>query len=213
MKLVLFGATGQIGSRVLAEALDRGHAVTAVVRDPSRLSTTHEHLDVVTGDATDPATWRDVVADADVLVASLSPRRDTPVDAMPRIAQGFLDALDGRDGPRLVWVGGAGSLEVAPGVRLMDTDTFPAEWLPEVRAMAATLDVLRAAPDGIGWTFISPAAWIEPGERTGHYRTGGDQLLVDAAGESRISMEDYAVALLDVAEQDSAPRRRITVAY
>ena len=213
MKIALFGATGHIGHAILDEALSRGHAVTAIVRDPSRLATRHDRLAVVTGDVAKPDTWSAAVRGADAVVASLSPRRDGNPDAVPHAASTLLDNLPRAGVKRLLWVGGAGSLETAPGVRVVDDPHFPEAWKAEALAQAKALDRFRASSADIDWTYISPAALIEDGPRTGSYRIGGDQLLVDAHGKSQISVADYAVALLDRLEHDDARRQRITVAY
>ena len=114
--------------------------------------------------------------------------------------------------PRLLVVGGAGSLEVAPGVALVDTPQFPAAYKAEALAGRAFLDTLRGEK-ALDWTFISPSALFEPGERTGSFRLGGDALLSDAAGQSRITMEDFAIALADEIETPAHPRQRFTVGY
>jgi hypothetical protein len=114
---------------------------------------------------------------------------------------------------RLIVVGGAGSLEVAPGQRLVDTPDFHPAWKPAALAHARALDEIYRAADDLDWTYVSPAAVIEPGERTGSYRTGGDQLLTDEAGDSRISIPDYAIAIADLLDSGGAVRRRITVAH
>lgn len=213
MKLALFGATGHIGHAILDEALARGHRVTAIVRDPARLDARHENLAVITGDAGQPATWLDALRGADAVIASLSARRDGNNDSLPAHASLLLDTLPGTGVKRLLWVGGAGSLESAPGVRVIDAPDFPDAWKPEALGQAKALDVFRASGTDVDWTYVSPAALIEDGERTGRYRVGGDQLLTDANGQSRISVADYAAALLDRAEKNDAPNRRITVAY
>lgn len=213
MHIALFGATGHIGHAILVEALARGHEVTAVVRDPARLDLRHDRLKVVTGDVTQPETWQDAVRGSTAAVASLSARRDGNPNTPPANARTLLDRLPELGVQRFAWVGGAGSLETAPGVRVIDDPNFPAAWKPEAEAQSQALDVFRASTASIDWTYISPAALIEDGERSGHYRIGGDQLVTDAAGVSRISVADYAVALLDRIEKGDAPRRRITVAY
>ncbi|MBD8882072.1 NAD(P)-dependent oxidoreductase [Rhodanobacter sp. 7MK24] len=213
MHIALFGATGHIGHAILAEALARGHDVTAIVRDPGRLDTRHDKLHVVTGDVADPQTWLAAVRGSDAVVASLSARRDGNPDSLPGNARILLDQLSAAGVPRLVWVGGAGSLETAPGVRVLDDPNFPAAWKLEAEAQGRALETFRASASPLAWTYISPAALIEDGERTGHYRIGGDQLLADASGVSRISVADYAAALLDRVEKGDATRRRITVAY
>ncbi|HEX7732679.1 MAG TPA: NAD(P)-dependent oxidoreductase [Rhodanobacter sp.] len=213
MHIALFGATGHIGHAVLTEALARGHDVTAVVRDPARLDMRHDKLRIATGDVADPQGWLAAVRGSDAVVASLSARRDGNPDSLPGNARILLDQLPAAGVPRLVWVGGAGSLETAPGVRVLDDPNFPAAWKPEAEAQGRALEAFRASASPLAWTYVSPAALIEDGERTGRYRIGGDQLLTDADGVSRISVADYAAALLDRVEKGDAPRRRITVAY
>ncbi|RDI97970.1 NAD(P)-dependent oxidoreductase [Dyella solisilvae] len=213
MKIALFGATGHIGHAILDEALERGYEVIAVVRDPARLTTQHARLSVVSGDVAKPESWLDAVRGADAAVASISARRDGNPDAVPANAATLLDNLPRAGVKRLFWVGGAGSLETAPGVRVIDDPHFPEAWKPEATSQSKALDVFRARKADVEWTYISPAALIEDGARTGKYRVGGDQLLVDAHGQSRISVPDYAVALLDRLEKRDARSQRITVAY
>lgn len=213
MKIALFGATGHVGHAILEEALSRGDNVTAIVRDPARLATQNARLTVVTGDVSKPDTWLDAVRGADVVVASLSARRDGNPDAILANALTLLDNLPRAGVKRLVWVGGAASLETAPGVRVIDDPNFPDAWKTEANGQIKALELFRASKSDVDWTFISPATLLEDGPRTGKYRVGGDQLLVDAHGKSHISVADYAVALLDRVEKNDAPRRRITVAY
>lgn len=213
MKIALFGANGHVGHAILDEALARGHDVTAIVRDASRLSTRHERLTVATGDASKPESWLDAVRGNDAVIASLSARRDGTPESIPNNATAMLDNLPRAGVKRLVWVGGAGSLETAPGVRVMDDPHFPEAWKSEASAQGTALDVFRASKSDVDWTFVSPAALLEDGPRTGTYRIGGDQLLVDTNGKSHISVADYAVALLDRVEKHDASRTRITVAY
>ena len=211
MKLALFGATGQIGSRLLDEALRRGHEVVAIVRDPARLPQ-REGLAAVAGDIARPDGYADALAGVDAVLVSVSPRAGTTGAQLLALARDLQDRLSQPSAARLFWVGGAGSLEVAPGVRAVDTPDFPEAYRDEALALSAVLDALRAAPPGLDWTFVSPPFEIAPGERSGRYRVGADGPLFDADGRSRISMEDYAVAMLDRIEQADAPRRRITVA-
>jgi putative NADH-flavin reductase len=213
MKIALFGATGHVGHAILDEALARGYDVTAIVRDPARLTASNPRLKVVTGDVARPDTWLDAVRGADAVVASLSARRDGTPDAIPNNARTLLDQLPRAGVKRFVWVGGAGSLETAPGVRVIDDPHFPDAWKPEANGQAKALDAFRASKTDLDWTYISPAALLEDGARTGKYRVGGDQLLVDADGKSHISVPDYAVALLDRIEKNDARMQRITVAY
>jgi putative NADH-flavin reductase len=212
MKIVLFGASGTIGRSIAGEALAHGHQVTAVVRDPTRVGPSHPALSAVAGDVLDPSNVATVAAGHDVVASAVGPRlpSDDPklvVDA----ARSLLDGLAQARVDRLVVVGGAGSLEVAPGVQLVDTPEFPAAWKPVALAHRDALAVYQDAD--LDWTYISPAALIEPGERTGQYRTGTDQLLADKEGESRISVEDFAVAIVDEIENGRFLRQRMTVAY
>ncbi|WP_430390721.1 NAD(P)-dependent oxidoreductase [Dyella sp. 20L07] len=213
MKIALFGATGHVGHAILDEALARGYSVTAIVRDPSRLSKQDAHLTVVTGDVAKPESWLDAVRGADAVVASLSARRDGTPDSIPANAVTLLENLPKAGVKRFVWVGGAGSLETAPGVRVLDDPNFPNAWKPEATGQGKALDAFRNSSSDLEWTYISPAALLEDGPRTGKYRVGGDQLLVDAHGKSHISVPDYAVALLDRVEKNDARKHRITVAY
>jgi uncharacterized protein len=213
MKIALFGATGHVGHAILDEALARGYDVTAIVRDPSRLANHDARIEVVTGDVSKPQSWLEAVRGADVVVASLSARRDGTPDSIPANAATLLDNLPRAGVQRLVWVGGAGSLETAPGVRVIDDPHFPDAWKPEATGQAKALEIFRGSKGDLQWTYISPAALLEDGPRTGKYRVGGDQLLVDANGKSRISVPDYAVALLDRVEKNDARKNRVTVAY
>lgn len=215
MKIVLFGATGQVGQRIAAEALRRGHEVVGVVRDPSRAQSPDPRVALVRGDATDPASVASVVAGADAIVGSVSPRPGTTGQApsLVDVARGLIAGLRRAGVKRLVVVGGAGSLEVAPGVALLDTPGFPEAYKPEAEEGRASLAVYRDEAEGLDWTFISPAVVIQPGERTGRYRTTDDQLITDERGDSVISYEDYAVALLDELETPRHVGRRFGVAY
>jgi putative NADH-flavin reductase len=213
MIIALFGAGGHIGRGILDEALARGHEVVAIVRDPARANIDRPKVKVVAGDAGNPASYRAALAGVDAAIASLSARRDADAGLVPKYASSLLDTLPAAGVKRFVWVGGAGSLETAPGVKVVDDPNFPAAWKPEALAQGKALETFRASQADIDWTFISPAALIEDGERSGRYRIGGDQLLVDANGKSRITVADYAVAVLDRIEKDDKPRQRITVAY
>jgi putative NADH-flavin reductase len=213
MKITLFGATGHIGQGILDEALSRGYDVVAVVRDPSRLAQRNAKLQVVTGDEAKPESWLDAARGTNAVVASLSARRDGDLSSVPGNASILLDNLPKAGVKRLLWVGGAGSLETAPGVKVIDDAHFPEAWKPEAGAQGKALDVFRTSKSDVDWTYVSPAKMIEPGERSGTYRVGGDQVLLDANGDSRISIADYAIAMLDRIEKHDALRQRITVAY
>ncbi|NUR32833.1 MAG: NAD(P)-dependent oxidoreductase [Gemmatimonadaceae bacterium] len=216
MKIVLFGATGNIGQRITAEALRRGHTVTGVVRDPEKVTSPDARVPLVQGDATDAESVARVARGADVIVSAVSPRPNPRGRAAPSLsaaARGLLAGARKANVKRLIVVGGAGSLEVAPGKRLMDAPGFPDAYKAEATEGADSLAVYRAEGAGVDWTFLSPAAEIGPGERTGKYRTTVDQFLTDAGGHSRISYEDYAVALVDELESAKHRGARFGVAY
>lgn len=147
------------------------------------------------------------------MIASLSGHRDADAGCIPQYAASLLDALPTARVKRLVWVGGAGSLETAPGTTVSSSPQFPQEWLPEANGRADALRIFRASNAEVDWTRVSPAAPPVDGERGGTYRIGGDQLLVDANGTSRITIPDYAAAVLDRIEKHDKPRQRLTVAY
>lgn len=197
MKIVVFGSTGMVGSRISAELEQRGHEVIGASRQSG-------------AQITDPDSVAAVAAGADAVVCAVSARG---VDyTLADVARSLVEGARRANVRRLVIVGGAGSLEVAPGVRLLDTPDFHEEWKPEALQGADALAAYRDVTD-LDWTFISPAAFIHPGERTGRYRLGGDQLLVDDSGNSEISAEDYAIAIADILEQGTHPRERVSVAW
>lgn len=202
MKVALIGATGNVGSRILAELSRRGHSVTAVARDISKVPS----LPGVTpakADAGDAAALSSVLKGHDAVISSVHFTASDP--------HKLLAAVHASGVPRYLVVGGAGSLEVAPGVKLIDTPEFPAIYKTEAAAGGVFLDILRKETK-LDWTFLSPSAVLAPGERTGKFRLGGDQLLTNEKGSS-ISMEDYAVALVDEVEKPAHTRRRFTVGY
>jgi prolipoprotein diacylglyceryl transferase len=212
MRIVVFGAGGRVGTRTVAEALERGHEVTAVVRDPDAHDLHGDGLAIVAGDATDPASVAEVAAGHDLAISTVGSGFGKTPETLPAAARALLDGLSRAGVGRLIVLGGAGSLEVAPGVRVLDADDFRDEWKPDALAQAESLEIYRSATTDVDWTYVSPAAVLEPGERTGAYRTGEDRLLVDDEGNSSISMEDFAVALVDEAESADHVRRRFTVA-
>jgi putative NADH-flavin reductase len=213
MKLAIIGANGHIGRRLVQEALNRGHEVTAIVRDPAKVGQTHDHLRVVKGDALQPENIQAAASGHDALISAYSPGFGPGFDQsnLSKVAHNLIRVVKEAHIPRLLIVGGAGSLEVKPGLRLFDSPEFPDAAREHARAQGDALAVYRASD--IDWTYLSPARDIKPGTRTGKYRTGGDQVLVDAEGNSRISTEDYAVALIDEVEHPRFVRQRFTVAY
>ena len=207
MKIALIGATGYVGAKLLVEALDRGHQVTAIVSDAGKLAG-HANLTGVSGDATDADTLASHVAGHDLVISAYNPARDATGIA----TRGIVDGVKRAGIARFLVAGGAGSLTLPNGERLVDQPNFPAEWKAGALATSAFLDQLRGETE-LDWVFLSPAAMLVPGERTGRYRSGKDDLLTDDAGESRISLEDYAVAMLDETERPEHHRERFTVAY
>jgi putative NADH-flavin reductase len=203
MNIALIGVSGRVGSRLLAELLRRGHRVTGIARDTSKLAN-QPQLVLKNGDANQPAQLVPLLAGHD---AVLSARMFATSDAAALIT-----AVKQAGADRLLVVGGAGSLEVAPGRALLDTQDFPAAYRPEAEAGRRFLDTLRTERS-LDWTFLSPSAEFVPGERTGKFRLGGDQLLADANGRSWISMEDYAIAFVDELETPKHSRQRFTVGY
>lgn len=211
MKIALIGATGFIGSAVLQEALSRGHQVTGIMRHPEKLPE-HPNLVARKGDVTKAETAA-LVAGHDAVISAYS--ADRGPEQYEQHISGYRRIIDGVKEAglkRLLVVGGAGSLEVAPGVQVVDSPEFPEDWKAGALATREVLYLLRDEP-GLDWTFLSPSGAIAPGERTGEFRLGTDQLLTDADGESRISLEDYAVAMLDELENPKHIRRRFTVGY
>ena len=216
MRIVLFGATGNVGRCVAAEALGRGHEVVGVVRDPAAGAASDARVRLVKGDATNADSVAELVRGAEAVVSAISPRPNARGLAAPSLVQNAraLIAGLGRAGlKRVLFVGGAGSLEVAPGQQLVDQPGFPEAYKAEALDGRAALEVWRTEGGGLDWTFLSPAAEIGPGERTGRYRTTGDQLLSNAEGKSFITFEDYAVAVLDELEHPRHLGRRFGVAY
>lgn len=213
MKIAIIGATGWIGSTLLAEAQSRGHDVIAIARDSSKIAVTgveKRSFDLTTGDSASIAA---AVAGADLVIASIGGRAAGNHEIVAASAKRLLNELPAAGINRLLWVGGAGSLEVAPGVTLLSLPEFPEAYKGEATAQGEALDVFRNSTSTINWTFVSPAAEIFPGERSGHYRTGGDSLVSDSEGKSRISVQDYALAMIDEAENNAHPKQRIGVAY
>lgn len=212
MKVAIIGASGFIGSGILAEALARGHQVTALVSRPEKLPA-QDGLDVVGIDVMQTEHLAGALAGHDAVISAFSGNIQPDVRSYyVRGVQSIISAAKQAGVTRLLVVGGAGSLEVKPGVQVVDNPAFPAEWKGAALGLRDILEQLRSEHE-LGWTFLSPAADIVPGQRTGQFRLGGDQLLVDAAGRSHISIEDYALAMLDELETPAHTGRRFSIAY
>ena len=213
MKIALIGATGFVGSHILDEALGRGHEVTAIVRRVDRLPV-HVGLIAKKGDVLDVDATADLLAGHEAVIAAYNadPEAADRYQSMVDGAEAIIAATKKSGVKRLLAVGGAGSLEISPGQQVIDQPDFPAEWKAAAMGTREFLYLLRAEPD-LDWTFLSPAAMLQPGERTGEFRLGEDQLLVNAEGQCRISVQDYAVAMIDELEDPRHMRRRFCVAY
>ncbi|NVK37574.1 MAG: NAD(P)-dependent oxidoreductase [Gammaproteobacteria bacterium] len=212
MKVAILGATGWIGSHIANEAQSRGHDVIALVRDPSKANNTE--FDVRQLDLLDQnANLENALQGADAVIASVGGRAQGNHEMVNQVANTLLTQLPNIGIKRLLWVGGAGSLEVAPNVTLISTPEFPAEYKAEAIAQGEALATFKASNSPLNWTFVSPAAEIFPGESLGEYRVGGDQLIMDASGHSRISVSDYAKAMIDELEANQHAKQRIGVAY
>ena len=213
MRIAVFGAAGKVGSRVVAEGLSRGHEVTAVVRDPARIRELPAAANARSGDARSVKDVAELSAGQDVVISATRPAPGSEGELVTAV-KALLAGLD-RTGIRLLVVGGAATLTVpgAGGTTVIDAPTFlPSIYRDLALACGDQLEACRAEA-GTDWAYLSPAALLEAGKRTGNYRLGTDELLVDGEGNSTISMEDLAVALLDEAEQPKHHRTRFTAAY
>lgn len=210
MKLILFGPTGMIGSRILNEALSRAHTVTAVTRDPSRFPVSHENLTVVAGNALDPASVVSVVNGHDAVLSAIG-TSGSLVEVIVDAAHSLIEGLSQAGIRRLVVVGGAGVLEIEPGVQFVDSPNFYAPYRPLALVHREAYTLYKASK--LDWTFVCPAAEIAPGERTGQFQVQADRLLMNEQGESRISAEDFAIAFMHEVEAPQYLHHRLAVAY
>lgn len=202
MKVAVLGASGRAGSEITKELAARGHQVLAIARKPETIPAA-PGVTSVAGDASDPEALAELIGGSDAVISALH---------FDVTAETLLAALRQAGVPRLLVTGGAASLEVAPGQRLIDSPDFPEDWKEFAMGGIRFLDALREER-AVDWTFFSPAMLIFEGPRLGHYRSGGDQLVTDAAGDSKISFADYAIAMVDELEQARNSRARFTAAY
>ena len=210
--IVVFGAGGTAGSRIAAEAVERGHRVTAAVRRPEAVGYLPPGVRTVTGDATSARSVRELAEDADVLVVAIGGgERDLWRDA----ARTLVDTLrELPDPPRVIHVGGGSTLLTPKGTRYLDEPDFPEEYRDSAHGQADALEFYRTSADGVTWAYVSPPPLeFHPGERTGHYRTGTDHPVTDAQGRSVLTYEDLAVAIVDEIENQRFGNTRFTVAY
>jgi uncharacterized protein len=203
MKVAHIGSTGKVGTKIREELLRRGHTVTAISRHPDK-TPAHKGVATAHGDVSDPEGLAAVVRGHEAVISS--------APFSPGTSAKLLDSVHKSGVKRYIAVGGAGSLEVAPGKLLKDTPAIPPEWLPTINEGAELLRLLRA-DQKLDWTYFSPAALIGPGERTGTFRLGKEQLVTAADGKSSISYDDYAIALVDELEKPRHIRQRFTIGY
>lgn len=202
MKIAVLGASGRAGAEITKELAGRGHDVIGIARKPEAIPNLPK-VTAVSGDASDPATLAGLIEGQDAVISALH---------FDVSAETLLSAVRIAGVKRLLVTGGAASLETAPGKRVIDAPDFPEAWKTAATGGIAVLDALRSETE-IDWTYFSPAALLFEGPRLGHYRTGGDQLVTDAAGESKISFADYAIAMVDELERHRHSRTRFTAAY
>lgn len=213
--IVLIGASGFVGSALLQEALDRGYAVKAVVRNPEKVKVENKHLQLIKADVTDVKKLAEIVKGADAIISAYNPGWSNPsiYDDTLKGYRAIIDAAKHAGVLRLQVVGGAGSLLVAPGKTVLQSGFIPDAIKPGVESLAKVLTDYLLPEKQLDWVFFSPAGTIEPGERTAKYRLGKDNLIVDEKGNSKISVEDYAKAMLDELETPKHHRERFTIGY
>ena len=212
MNIGIFGATGTIGSRIFKEALQRGHHVTAYVRDASRIPQDPTGAKWKVADVQNPNDVAEVIGGQDAVISAISQGKGGDPQLIVSATKSLLEAFGRRPGLRLLAVGGAGSLEVAPGKTVIDAGMIPQEWIAIPIAHRDAL-ALYLANTVVPWTNFSPAASIQPGQRTGKFRLDNDKLVVGADGKSAISCEDYAMAMIDEVEHPLHLRKRFTIGY
>jgi len=214
-EIVLIGASGFVGSAILKEALDRGFKVIAVVRHPEKIKTVHKDLIVRQSDVSSADAVAEVCKGADAVISAYNPGWKNPDIAKETtlVYKAILEGVRKAGVKRFLVVGGAGSLLISPGKRIMDSGLIPESYLPAVRALADVYLIDLTAEKSIDWVFFSPAGIIEPGQRTGKFRLGKDDMIVNEKGESKISVQDYAVAMIDEVEKPSHHKERFTIGY
>lgn len=213
--VVLIGASGFVGTAILNELLNRGHKVTAIVRDAKKMTVSNPNLTIVEADVTDTDALKEAGKGKDAVISAYNPGWKDPhiyedtLKNYPLIVESAKQA----GVKRLLIVGGAGTLFYAPGKMVMDADDVPAQLLPGIKSLGEFyLNTLRKEKD-IDWIFLSPAANMTPGKRTAKFRIGKDDLVVDTNGDSNISVEDFAVAMVDELEQEKHHKERFTIGY
>ncbi|HFQ6068873.1 TPA: NAD(P)-dependent oxidoreductase [Pseudomonas aeruginosa] len=216
MKVVVLAATGKAGRATISELLSRGHDVTAVARSPEKLPSS---IASVADDLSSAERLAEIIKGADAVVSAFGPSTEDSryfsdvsyTDQLVSVTERVIDAVAKTGVPRLLVVGGAGSLWLSPGVTVLDSGHWPEQYIPIAKSHVKAFSALKAS--GINWTYFSPPMMIAPGIRTGKFRLGGDDVIFDDKGKNWISFEDYAVALVDELEQPAHERGRFTIGY
>lgn len=214
-KVMIIGASGFVGSAILNEALNRGYQVTAVVRDPEKIKVKNDNLQVVKANVMNFNELEEAMKGFDAVISAFNPGWSNPniynetLKAYPTI----INVAKKVGVKRLLIVGGAGSLLVTPDRRVMDEPDVPPQLLPGIKALAEVYYTYLRPEHDIDWVFFSPAANLTPGKRTGKFRLGSDYLVVDEKGDSNISVEDYAAAMINELEKPQHHKERFTVGY
>ena len=220
MNIVLFAATGRAGSTILNELISRGHQVTAVARNLDKLpEQLPETVKRVRDDLSSVDRIAEILSGSDAVVSAYGPTSSDPrytsdisyTDQLVSVTERLIAAVRKAGVSRLIVVGGAGSLEFSPGVTVLDSGYWPKQYVPIATSHMKAFAALRASD--INWTYFSPPMLIQPGERTGKFRLGGDDLIKDDQGNSSVSFEDYAIALVDELEKPAHERSRFTIGY
>jgi len=214
MKILLIGGSGNIGQRILKEALNKGFEVTSLQRNVEALTVQHPNLTVIKGDLLNEAELPALLSKNDVIISAISPASGLTPELFKKANEILINSLQHQADKRIIIVGGAGSTEISPGLKLMNSpimDSLPAEWKPAILMHAEVLELYKNS--GLNWTYFSPASHIEAGERTGVYRLGTTNMIFDANGESKISYEDYAVALVNEIENKQFPKQQFCIGY
>ncbi len=220
MKVVIFAATGRAGSSILNELVSRGHQVVAVARDLDKLpKQLPESVQPVQADLSSADRIAEIITGADAVVSAFGPSSSDPrytsdmsyTDQLVGVTERLIAAVDEAGVSRLIVVGGAGSLEFSPGVTVLKSGYWPEQYVPIATSHVKAFAALKAS--AINWTYFSPPMLIQPGERTGKFRLGGDALIRDEQGKSWVSFEDYAIALVDELERPAHERARFTIGY
>lgn len=214
-QVVLIGASGFVGNAILRELLNRGHQVTAIVRNPEKVAAHNDHLTVIKADVADVDAVAAACKGKDAVISAYNPGWTNPniYEETLKNYPLILQAVKQSGVKRLLCVGGAGTLFCAPGLRVVDSGAIPEEIMGGVKSLGEFYLNTLINEKELDWVFFSPAGSLEPGERTGKFRLGKDDLIVDANGNSHISVEDYAVAMVDELEQGNHHQERFTIGY